>query len=206
MYKLLHFNDIKLLDENVSGVYSITNILNNHRYIGSSNNIKTRLYIHFNKLKYNKHYNNHLQSAYNKYGYNNFVFQILELCDPIRDTLFYIEQKYLDLNPEYNILNIAGSFKDYKHTIITKNKFSKDRKGVKFTEEHKNNLSKSLYRKGVKSVIQYDLDNNFLREHKSIIDAEIYLNIPNSRKGISSCCKGNRLKSYGYIWKFKKIK
>ena len=30
------------------------------------------------------------------------------MCEPIRDTLLAIEQKYLDLNPEYNINKFAS--------------------------------------------------------------------------------------------------
>jgi group I intron endonuclease len=43
-----------------------------------------------------------------KYGYSNFKFEILEYCTP-EDTIKR-EQYYLNLlEPEYNILKVAGS-------------------------------------------------------------------------------------------------
>ena len=56
------------------GIYCIKNKLNNKCYIGSSNDLIYRECMHFHKLKYNKHVNNHLQASYNKYGRDNFEF------------------------------------------------------------------------------------------------------------------------------------
>ena len=56
----------------VSGIYCIENITNHKTYIGSSKNIYQRLLKHFALLRYNKHQNAHLQSAWNKYGENSF--------------------------------------------------------------------------------------------------------------------------------------
>lgn len=42
------------------GVYIITNTINGKRYIGSSNNLYERIYIHKHKLETNSHTNNHL--------------------------------------------------------------------------------------------------------------------------------------------------
>ena len=61
------------------GVYKITNIINNKFYIGSSKNIEKRLKNHFNNLKNNTHCNKHLQNAYNKYGKDAFISEILEI-------------------------------------------------------------------------------------------------------------------------------
>jgi group I intron endonuclease len=49
-----------------------------------------------------------------KYGYCNFSLDILEYCES--SILIKREQYYIDtLNPEYNILKIAGSSFGYKH-------------------------------------------------------------------------------------------
>ena len=50
------------------GIYCIENMVNEHKYIGQSINLKDRLYGHKTKLKHNKHQNRHLQFAVNKYG------------------------------------------------------------------------------------------------------------------------------------------
>ena len=50
-----------------------------------------------------------------KNGYSNFTLEILEYCD-LAD-LIKREQYYIDLlKPEYNILKIAGSLFEYKHS------------------------------------------------------------------------------------------
>lgn len=62
------------------GIYCIRNVVNNHRYIGQSVNIKSRKNDHFTALKHGKHFNPRLQAAYTKYGATNFVFEVLEKC------------------------------------------------------------------------------------------------------------------------------
>jgi group I intron endonuclease len=83
------------------GIYKIKNLVNDKCYYGSSKNIEKRWVIHKNHLKNGKHHNIHLQRSWDKYGENNFVFEVVEECD--ETILLELEQKYLDLNPEFNI-------------------------------------------------------------------------------------------------------
>ena len=54
-----------------------------------------------------------------------------------------------------------------------------------------------------RAVLQYDLDNNFIKKWDSIIDACDYYGW--GRNGhISDCCSGKRKQSHGYIWKYEK--
>lgn len=66
-----------------SGIYQIRNINNNKLYIGSAVNLIKRKNGHFSALFKNKHENNKLQNAYNKYGKETFIFEILEYCEVI---------------------------------------------------------------------------------------------------------------------------
>lgn len=69
------------MKEKLSGVYCIRNIINNKKYIGISRDIKRRWYEHKYDLRHHTHDNQHLQSAWDKYGETNFMFDIIELCD-----------------------------------------------------------------------------------------------------------------------------
>lgn len=84
------------------GIYMLLNTKNGKRYIGSSINIRQRLWEHRACLRHNKHYNPYLQSSWNKYKEESFEYTILEKCK--KEDRFDREQYYIDtLKPEYNI-------------------------------------------------------------------------------------------------------
>jgi group I intron endonuclease len=58
------------------GIYKIVNQINGNFYVGSSKNIRRRWKEHLQKLKSNNHQNILLQRSWNKYGENNFRFEI----------------------------------------------------------------------------------------------------------------------------------
>lgn len=64
------------------GIYKITNLINNHSYIGQSTNIQERLRRHKSRYKNpsSQDYNKILYQAFRKYGIENFSFQIIEQC------------------------------------------------------------------------------------------------------------------------------
>ena len=89
------------------GVYKITNLINGKIYVGSSKDIKYRWCQHKTQLREGIHGNVYLQNAWNKYKEQNFIFEIIEECDP--SVQFEREQYYLDtLHPfddnGYNIV------------------------------------------------------------------------------------------------------
>lgn len=62
----------------MTGIYKITCLVNNKSYIGQSTSIKRRWATHKRELASGIHYNRYLQNAYNKYGKDNFTYEILE--------------------------------------------------------------------------------------------------------------------------------
>ena len=125
-----------ILKENIgkSGIYMLTNKLTKDIYIGQSADISKRFKNYFN-LSYLKSKNSFIITrALIKYGYSNFSITILEYCD--KSDLLVREQYYFDkLNPQYNILKIAGSSLNYKHSEETKAKISKSLKGIYVKEK-----------------------------------------------------------------------
>lgn len=78
-----------------TGVYIFKNNVNNKCYIGSTVvSFEKRMMHHLYHLKNGKHKNSHFQSAWNKYGENNFEFDILEICE--KSQCLVREQYYLD--------------------------------------------------------------------------------------------------------------
>ena len=61
------------------GIYKITNLVTKQVYIGSTvSKVSRRINAHKNQLRKNKHVNKHFQNSWNKYGEENFEFEILE--------------------------------------------------------------------------------------------------------------------------------
>jgi group I intron endonuclease len=90
------------------GIYKITNITNNHCYIGQSHNIENRWKNH-KKCTYNSDkWNYPLYSAFRKYGLENFTFEIIEECTihELNEKEIYWIKYY---SPEYN-QTIGGNF------------------------------------------------------------------------------------------------
>jgi len=112
--------------QKISGIYKITNKINNKYYIGSSVDIigkQGRFNNHIWKLIGNRHDNEHLQNAWNKYGIDVFVFEIIEIIDISK--LISREQYYLDCITDKNLVyNISFIADRVEMTLNVKKKIS----------------------------------------------------------------------------------
>lgn len=125
-----------------SGIYKITNILNNHCYVGSAVNINRRFITHRYRLNDQTHHSSYFQNAWNKYGSEAFIYEILLYCSK-SDLIFY-EQRAIDTyKPEYNMCPTAGSSLGRKLTEEHKAKISASGKGRIVSEETRKNLSEA---------------------------------------------------------------
>lgn len=149
-------------DLKVSGIYCIVNLKNGKRYIGSSKNIRQRLWSHRAELRHNKHENAHLQSAWNKYGECSFDYYIMEICD--ENMLLEREQEYINnMKPEYNINQ------ETQRPPCTENSRRKQ------SETRKRLYAEGKLKPSFKHITTYvyDLDGNFIKEYSSMKDAAI---------------------------------
>ena len=92
------------------GIYKITNLINGKGYVGQSVDVEYRIRVHKSSLRGGYHRSKHLQSAWNKYGEENFEFELIKECEvKYLDELeiFYI-QFYDAMNPEFGYNNESG--------------------------------------------------------------------------------------------------
>jgi group I intron endonuclease len=131
-----------------SGIYWILNKITFKRYIGSAVNFNKRWNTHKCDLRSGRHHSGHLQNSWNKYGEENFIFEILQVWEDL-DKLLKIEQIYLDLYKTcddrfgYNICPIAGNSSGRIVSKETREKISVAGKGRKFSKEHREKISEA---------------------------------------------------------------
>ena len=134
-----------------TGIYQIRNITNDNLYIGSASSLlgfDRRWYMHQYQLERDSHHSAYLQHAWNKYGADVFVFEILLYCDS-KDCLIY-EQIALDCyKPQYNICKVAGSRLGVSTSNKTKKKLRTIRLGYKMSDKSKQKVSLARRRRGL---------------------------------------------------------
>lgn len=129
----------------ISGIYAIYSPSNNRTYIGSSSDIERRWTEHRRQLRGKRHTNVHLQRAFNKYGEKEFIYTILERCNI--NLLLEREQVWLaKTTNKYNICETVDPKNPIRKSEETKQKISKTRTGMKFSDEHRKNLRESHLR------------------------------------------------------------
>ncbi len=116
VYDDAHKDKLNILanNRNKTGIYRWINKENGNTYIGSSVNLSVRMYTYYS-LRCLAKSNRPIDRALLKYGFSNFALEILEYTD--KNNVLEKEQHYLDFfQPEYNIVQRAGSTLGYKHT------------------------------------------------------------------------------------------
>lgn len=152
----------------ISGIYQIKNIITGKIYIGSAVvSITKRWHRHKSLLRSNKHYNKHLQNAWNKDGESSFEWYIVEeVAD--KNQVIEREQYHMDdtqcyerING-YNLCKVAGSKLGQTLSEETKQKISIGRTGKLHTDETKKLLSDMKKGKRILSDEHYKtLSNKF---------------------------------------------
>jgi group I intron endonuclease len=122
---------ILLENQNKSGIYMFQNKINDKRYIGSSEDLRNRMYSYYNNNHLLRNKSMAICCALIKHGYSNFSLTILEYCEVAE--LLIREKHYWDIfNPEYNIAqDLTAPMSGRTHSDDTKTKISDALKGEK---------------------------------------------------------------------------
>lgn len=202
------------------GIYTLTCLINNKIYVGYTVNFDKRKEEHFRKLTENKHKNIHLQSSFNKYGREKFVFEVLEECE--KDFLASQEHYWATLLNVHNKdfgYNIRPTH-PYGKTINTpeiRNKISKSNMGKipNWGEEYKKSRKERMIKRGWTKeeiekraskkripVVCLSLLGEFKKEYSSAREASKDLKL--DYKLISMNCKKKCKRVKNNIFLFKK--
>lgn len=94
-------------------IYLITNLINNKKYVGQTiQKPETRFNYHLNYASKNYNISNMpISKAINKYGRNNFIFEILETCSEsdLNERESYYIKKYDSFHSGYNA-TLGGTY------------------------------------------------------------------------------------------------
>jgi len=197
-----------------------TCLVSGKSYVGSATNLGKRLYNYYNAKYLMRDDYMIINRALLKYGYSNFILEILEYCEPSK--CIDREQYYIDLlKPEYNILPTAGSSLGFKHSEETLAKMSgvnnpnfgkilSEETRAKIAAAKKGNLNAMFGKtkpegagKPTQRISVLDVVNNNTFEYDSMSAAARALDIKQSR--ISMYFARNQLQPYKGRYIFSKI-
>jgi 2-polyprenyl-3-methyl-5-hydroxy-6-metoxy-1,4-benzoquinol methylase len=118
------------------GIYQILNSINGKRYIGFSINIENRWRKHKRVLNKGCHDNSYLQRAWNYYGMENFIFEIIQELSPDEEILKLMEIYWIAYYNSfkgdgggYNLTRGGDGSLGSTHSEESKLKMSVNRKG-----------------------------------------------------------------------------
>lgn len=168
-------------DKNKAGVYCITNKINNKIYIGStSRQFYLRYHQHKSDYLVGKREIKILYRAFDKYGIDNFKFEIVCICK--KEDCIKMEQFYIDKGVDYNCAMIAGSLLGIKHPPNSKTRM----------------VIRGHHHCAV-AVDMYSKEGKFIKSFTSLIEAQEATSIK-SKSNITQCCKGKVFSAGGYRW------
>lgn len=154
----------------ISGIYKITNLVTRDYYIGSAVNLNSRKRTHFANMNLGKHPNKHLQSSYNKYGKENFSFEILAKCP--KEYNLKLEQFFIDiLKPTFNKRKEVNSnlgmvlTEEHKRKISESNTNNPKRIGKKLSEEQKEKMRQAKLGKKLSEETKQKISEKFRGEN-----------------------------------------
>lgn len=209
----LNNSGIFVINNNMTGIYKITSP-SGKIYIGQSINVLQRKlnYKNFNSNKGN--IGPKLYNSLQKHSWEQHKFEIIEEC-----SIEQLDKREIYWGMEFNVLNENGlnlklgdgrgiCSEETKQKMRIVHLGNKKREGCKMSEHSKQLISQKnskpkppiFSEKKFKSILQYDLKGNLIKEWSSITEAQkIY------GSSIINNLRNYTKTAYGFIWKYKVI-
>jgi hypothetical protein len=163
--------------------------------------------------------NQHWKNIVNK---NNGVFESKILFEGLSEEEALLKEREIELDLKNkgciltNIIEcgVKAGTTGMKHSEESKQKISdglkqyynenpSPKKGIKMSKESSEKKSKSMIGVMNKSILQYDLQDNLIKEWSSVSEAYLSLNKKITNGCINLACKGKIKTAFGYKWKYK---
>ncbi len=158
--------------------------------------MKQRLNDHRSSLRRNDHKNVHLQRAWNKYGEENFEFEVLETCviDELDERESFYIAHFKTLKDKYGYNLEGGGNKNKVISKETRQKISKSKKGKnfmskKYLEKLAERMKGNSYRLGMK--MPEDNKQKLIQAHMGNQYTLGYKHTEENKKKMSERRKGN---------------
>lgn len=185
----------------IPGIYKITNVVNGKIYVGSAKSYLSRISNHKFLLKRNRHFNNHLQSSWNKHGFSQFKFELIEECsfDSLQEreefwiSHFNSNKRQLGYNKRIDCKTNLG----IRASDITRERLRLSHLGYKRSKSARKSIARCRYKK----VCQIDKTGRLIKTFNSILFAEKHTGT--YKQGISACCRKVLNIANGFHWCFK---
>jgi len=215
---------------NKVGIYQIRNTINGKVYVGSSIRMNHRKYEHFCDLNKGKHHSIKLQRAYNKYGKDSFIFEVIECIQLTEDLginsklITAREQFYIDSKNSYtlgyNSRPLAETNLGCKRSEDVKRKMSISFRGSlnpNFGKTMPDNIKKRISdaKMGRKNPHTSEQDrrigesNPNKRKVINLTTLEVYVSVSKAssetgvdRVSLYRCCQGKYGSAGDFIWAY----
>ena len=128
-----------------SGIYIITNTVNNKQYVGLDSNLPHRAYCHLNQHSKDCRL---IHRAIKKHGRDNFTVEIIRYPNVPHQILCWFErshiaERYTKAPNGYNLTDGGDGTFGMQHSAETRAKLSQARRGKKHTTETRAKISKA---------------------------------------------------------------
>lgn len=161
--------------ERISGIYCIENLVNHKKYVGKSVDIYRRWESEKCGLRGSYFHNRHLQRAWDKYGSDNFAFNIIETCP----------EEVLAEREIYWIAKLNTYHTGYNQTVG-----GEGTTGVIISEERRKRMCESNKGKNNKPVYCFELKKEFWGAKEAEDQLRKLYGV--RKNGVSMCCNGSR--------------